>query len=98
MPVVPTFFPQQVRVEADVVDAEVEPALPGHTALPVATGVVVDQLLLAGHAKQLPHLLLGLAELARVLVLLGRFALVLLGDDALDRVEEEGVQILCRRA
>ena len=68
-----------------MVDAEIDPALAGHTALPVATGVVVDQLLLTGHAKQLPHLLLGLAELARVLVLLGRFALVLLGDDALDR-------------
>lgn len=90
MPVVPTFFTQQVRVEADVVDAEVEPALPGHTALPVATGVVVDQLLLFRHDKQLTERTDGLLELVSVIVLLHVVVLVVLGDNTLGQERNRG--------
>lgn len=90
MPVVPTFFTQQVRVEADVVDAEVEPALPGNTALPVATGVVVDQLLLFRHAKQLTERTDGLLELVSVIVLLHVVVLVVLGDNTLGQERNRG--------
>lgn len=78
-----TLLAQQEGVEAQVVDSQVEPALPGHMALPVAAGVVVDQLLPLVHPKLLPHLQLGLLELPRVLVSLGLQVLVLFCDDAL---------------
>jgi len=85
-----TLLAQQKGVEAEVVDGQVEPALPGHTALPVATGVVVDQLLPIGHPELLPHFQLGLLELPRVLVSLGLHILVLFCDDALE--EDTGNQ------
>lgn len=78
-----TFFSQQVGVEAEVVDAEVEPSLPRNFALPVAAGVIVDQLLLIGHPKQLPELSAGLLELVRVIVLFDVVVLVVLRDDPL---------------
>lgn len=81
----PTFLPQKVGVEAQVVDAEVQPSLPRHLALPVAAGVVVDQLLLLGHPKQLPELGTGLLELVGVVVLLDIVVLVELCDDPLRR-------------
>lgn len=40
-----TFLAQQEGVEAEVVGAEVQPALPGNPALPAAAGVIGDQLL-----------------------------------------------------
>lgn len=79
----PTFFSQQVGVEAQVVDAEVQPALSRDFALPVAAGVIVDQLLLIRHPKQLPELGAGLLELVRVVVLFDVMVLVVLRDDPL---------------
>lgn len=68
-----------------MVDAEVQPSLSRHLALPVAAGVVVDQLLLLGHPKQLPELGTGLLELVGVVVLLDIVVLVELCDDPLRR-------------
>ena len=84
-----TLFAQQVGVEADVVDAEVEPALPGHPALPVTAGVVVDQLLLLRHPKQLTELSHGLLELVRVVIILQIMVLAVLCNDALGGRKEE---------
>ncbi len=81
--VYPTFFSQQVGVEAEVVDAEIKPSLSGHLALPVAAGVIVDQLLLLRHSKQLTKLGAGLLELVCVVVLLDIVVLVVLCNDAL---------------
>lgn len=67
-----------------MVDGQVEPALPGHAALPVAAGIVVDQLLPLRHPKLLPHLQLGLLELARVLLSLRLQVLVLFCNDTLE--------------
>lgn len=85
-----TLLAEQKGVEAEVVDGQVEPALPGHTALPVATGVIIDQLLPIGHPELLPHFQLGLLELPGVLVSLGLHVLVLFCDDALE--EDTGNQ------
>lgn len=79
-----TFLAQQEGVEAQVIDSQVEPALPGHTALPVAAGVVVDQLLPLGHPELLPHLQLSFLELPGVLISLGLQVLVLFSYDALE--------------
>lgn len=68
-----------------MVDAEVHPSLPRDFALPVAAGVIVDQLLLIRHPKQLPELSAGLLELVRVIVLFDVVVLVVLGDDPLRR-------------
>lgn len=70
-----------------MVDAEVQPSLPRHFALPVAAGVVVDQLLLLRHAEQLPELGAGLLELVGVVVLLDIVVLVVLCYDPLRRDE-----------
>lgn len=83
-----TFLAQQEGVEAQVVDGQVEPALPGHAALPVAAGIVVDQLLPLRHPKLLPHLQLGLLELPRVLLSLRLQVLVLFCNDTLE--EDKG--------
>lgn len=85
-----TLLAQQKGVEAKVVDGQVEPALPRHSALPVAAGVVVDQLLPLGHPELLPHFQLGLLELPRVFISLGLHVLVLFCDDALE--EDTGNQ------
>lgn len=68
-----------------MVDAEVQPSLPRHFALPVAAGVVVDQLLLLWHTEQLPELGAGLLELIGVVVLLDIVVLVVLCYDPLRR-------------
>lgn len=81
-----TFLAQQEGEEAQVVDTQVEPALAGHSALPIATRVVVDQLLSFRHPELLPHLQLGLLELAGVFVSLGLQVLVLFCNDALGRM------------
>lgn len=80
-----TLFAQQVRVETEVVDAEVETALPGYSALPVAAGVVVHQLLLVRHPEQPPELRGGFFELVCVVVLLNVMVFVVFGNDALYR-------------
>ena len=85
-----TLLAQQKGVEAKVVDGQVEPALPRHSALPVAAGVVVDQLLPLGHPELLPHFQLGLLELPRVFISLGLHVLVLFCNDALE--EDTGNQ------
>ena len=66
-----------------MVDAQVEPALAWHLALPVAAGVVVDQLLLLGHAEQLAELSDGLLELVCVVVFFKLLVLVVLRYDTL---------------
>lgn len=78
-----TLLAQQVRVEAEVVDAEVEITLPGHSALPVTAGVIVHQLLLVRHSEQPPKLGGCFLELVRVVVLLIVVIFVVLGNDAL---------------
>lgn len=66
-----------------MVDAEVQPSLSWHLALPVAAGVIVDQLLLLRHPEQLPKLGASLLELVRVVVLFDVVVLVVLCDDPL---------------
>lgn len=68
-----------------MVDAEVEPPLSWHLALPVAAGVIVDQLLLVRHPEQLSKFGAGLLELVRVVVLFDVVVLVVLCDDPLRR-------------
>lgn len=80
-----TLLAQQVRVEAQVVDAEVETALPGHPALPVAAGVIVHQLLLVWHPEHPPKLSGGFLELVGVVVLLVVMIFVVFRNDALKR-------------
>lgn len=72
-----------------MVDAEVEPSLSWHLALPVAAGVIVDQLLLLRHSKQLAKLGAGLLELVGVVVLFDVAVLVVLGNDALRQDEQK---------
>ncbi len=79
-----TLFPEQVGVKAEVVDAEVQPALPRHLALPVAAGVIVDQLLLLRHDEELAKLSDGLLELIRVVILSDIMAFVVFGYNALN--------------
>lgn len=68
-----------------MVDAEVEPSLSWHLALPEAAGVIVDQLFLLRHTKQFTKLGAGLLELVRVIVLFDVVVLVVLRNDALRR-------------
>lgn len=78
-----TLLAEQVRVKAEVVDAEVETALPGDSTLPVAAGVVVHQLLLVWHPEQPPKLSSGFLELVRVVVLLIVMIFVVFSNDTL---------------
>lgn len=78
-----TLLAQQVRVEAEVVDAEVETTLPGHSALPITAGVIVHQLLFVWHPEQPPKLSGGFLELVRVVVLLIVMIFVVFSNDAL---------------
>lgn len=78
-----TLFSKQEGVEAQVIDGEVEPALTRHSTLPVAARVIVHQLLLLRHPKQLPHLQLRLPKLPTILIFLRLTAFILLGNDAL---------------
>lgn len=82
-----TLLAQQKGVEAQVVDGQVEPALPWHSALPVAAWIIIHQLLFIWHPKQPPHLQLRLPKLPTVLFLiLPLFRPVLLCNDALQEV------------
>lgn len=82
-----TLLAQQEGVEAQVVDRQVEPALPWHSTLPVAAGVIIHQLLLIRHPKQPPHLQLCLPKLPTILLrLLPLLQTVLFCDDALQEV------------
>lgn len=82
---VQTFLPQQEGVEGHVVDAEVEEALPRHTALPAAAGVVRHQLLRRREAEAQLKLHQRLPELLRVVLLRSLSAPGLLRDEALQR-------------
>lgn len=64
-----TFFPQQKWVEGHVVDAEVEEALPGHSALPAAAGVERHQFLRGREAEVPLELQQCIPELLRILLL-----------------------------
>lgn len=90
-----TFFAQQEGVETQVVDAEIEPALSGYFALPVAAGVIVHQLLFLGHSKEFAELGNGLLEFVCVVILLDVMILVVLRNDALQR---EGATHICERS
>lgn len=79
-----TLLAEQEGVKAQVVDGQVQPALSWHSALPVAAGVIIDQLLLIRHPKQPPHLQLSFKKLSTVLhVLLSLLQTFLLSNDAL---------------
>lgn len=66
-----------------MVDAKVQPSLSGHLALPVAAGVIVDQLFLLWHPEQLTKLGAGLFELVCVVIVFDVMVLVVLCDDPL---------------
>lgn len=68
-----------------MVDAKVEPSLPRNLPLPVAAGVIIDQLLLLWHHKQFPKLRARLLKLVSVVILLDIMVLVVLGDDTLEQ-------------
>lgn len=76
-----------------MVDAEVQPSLSRDFALPVAAGVIVDQLLLVRHPKELPELRAGLLELVRVVVLFDVMVLVVLRDDPLRRRGDKNARV-----
>lgn len=79
-----TLLAQQEGVEAQVVDGQVEPALPGHSPLPIAAWIIIHQLLFIWHPKQPPHLQLCLPKLPTILLLiLPLLRPVLLCNDAL---------------
>jgi len=79
-----------------VVDAEVEPSLSGHLALPEAAGVIVNQLFLLRHSKQLTELGAGLLELVRVVVLSDVVVLVILRNDALGQDGQTQKEVMSR--
>lgn len=78
-----TLLAQEERVEADVVDTEVQPALAGHPAFPAAAGVVGDQLLRLGEVEPGLELHQGFSELLWLLLLLCQPAAGLLSDQSL---------------
>lgn len=83
MPLSLTLLAQQVRVEAEVVDAEVETTLPGHSTLPITAGVIVHQLLFFRQPEQPSELSGGFLEFVRVVVLLIVMIFVVFSNDAL---------------
>lgn len=68
-----------------MIDAEVKPSLPGNLPLPVAAGVIVDQLLLFWHPEQLPKLCTRLLELVCVFILFDVLILIELCNDSLQQ-------------
>lgn len=78
-----TFLAQEEGVEAEVVDAEVEPALAGHPALPAAARVVGDQLLRLGEVEPGLKLHQCFSELLGLLFLLCQPAAGLFSDQSL---------------
>lgn len=78
-----TFLAQEEGVEAEVVDAEVQPALAGNPALPAAAGVIGDQLLCLREVEPGFELYQGLSELLRLFFLLRKPAACLLGNQSL---------------
>ena len=78
-----TLLAQEEGVEAQVVDAQVQPALAGHAALPAAARVICDQLLGLREVEPGLELHQGLAELLGLLFLLGQPAARLLGNQSL---------------
>lgn len=78
-----TFLAQEEGVEAEVVDAEVQPALAGHPALPAAARVVGDQLLCLGEVEPGLELHQGFSELLGLLLLLCEPAAGLLSNQSL---------------
>lgn len=55
-----TRFAQQEQLETEVIYSEVQPNLPGHTPVPIAPIVVIDQFIHFWHPKLLLHLQFGL--------------------------------------
>lgn len=84
-----TFFAQEEGVEAEMVDAEVQPALAWHPALPAAARVVGDQLLCLGEVEPGHKLHQGLPELLGLLLLLSQSAAGLLSNQGLWQREED---------
>jgi len=78
-----TLFAQQKGIETEVIDSEVQPALPGYTSLPVAARMVIDQLLHLWHPKLLPHLQFSLFEFSWILFTLRLLVLVFLSYNSL---------------
>lgn len=82
-PVSLTFLAQEEGVEAEMIDAEVQPALAGYPALPAAAGVIGDQLLCLREVEPGLKLDQGLPELLRVFLLLSKPAARLLCNQSL---------------
>lgn len=78
-----TFPAHEEGGEAQVVNAEVHPALPGDLPLPVAARVVVDKFLFFGHPKQPVELHDGLLKLLGVVIFLHIVDSVIFRNDAL---------------
>lgn len=68
-----------------MVDAEVKPSLPGDLPLPVAAGVIVDQLLFFRHSEKLPELGANLLELVRVVIVFNVLVLAVLRYNPLEQ-------------
>ena len=83
-----TLLAQEEGIEAEVVDAEIEPALTGHPALPAAARVIGDQLLGLREVEPGLELHQSLSELLGFLLLLGQPAACLLGDQSLTHREK----------
>lgn len=83
-----TFFAQEEGVEAEVVNAEVQPALAGNPALPAAAGVIGDQLLCLREVEPGLELHQGLSELIRLFFLLGKPAACLLRNQSLTQKDK----------
>lgn len=71
-----------------MVDAEVKPSLPGNLPLPVAAGVIVDQLLFIWHPEQFSKLRTRLLKFVRVVVLFDVMILVELCDYPLEKKQK----------
>lgn len=78
-----TFLAEEEGIEAEVVDAEVQPALAGNPAFPAAAGIIGDQLLRLWEVEPGLKLDQGLSELLRVLFLLSKSAARLLSNQSL---------------
>lgn len=85
-----TFPAHEEGGEAQVVNAEVHPALPGNLPLPVAARVVVDKFLFFGHPKQPVELHDGLLKLLGVVIFLHVVDPVVLRNDALSGGKADG--------
>lgn len=89
-----TFLPHKERIEAQVVNTEVHPTLPGDLPLPVAARVIVDKLLFFRHPKQPVEFHDGFFKLFCVVVFLDVIDFVILCNDALIRNKTQSTRLV----